>query len=137
MRHAIGSFVIPLVAVAGVLAGCSNSSHQSVEWYMEHQAERALKLQWCNDDMARATDVDCLNATKAKERAMLSGPGAVDSFKFDADAAKQAQGTAPASPAATDVKPAPKPQGQSAADTFKFKPDPKLFPNAATGDGGR
>ena len=101
-------FVIPLAAVASVLAGCSksstetvdaNTSHQTIDGYMAHDAERKAKLECCASDMARAADVDCLNAAKAKQRVMLSGP--------------------------------------STADTIRYKPDPKLFPNALTGNGGK
>ncbi len=107
-------------AMFGILAGCSNSSHQTVEWYVEHKAEREAKLKWCNDDMARATDVDCLNATKAKERVMLSGPSAADSFKFNPAAVPQS-GT-PATGTPTPAQ-APAKQQKSAADSFQFDPN--------------
>lgn len=138
MLHARIRFcAIALAAVSGALAGCSESA-KSVDWYLANAPERALKLAWCNEDMSRAMDADCLNASKAKERAMIAGPGAADTFQFNADPAKRAGSEAPApAAAAAEDKPAAKPQGKSSADTFQFKPDPKLFPNAAAGSGSR
>lgn len=84
-------FVIASVSLLGALSGCGES-HQTVEWYQEHKAERDEKLQWCNDDASRVTKVDCLNAKKAKQRAMMTGPSSVESFKFDANAVKNSGG---------------------------------------------
>ena len=117
-----------------LLAGCGDKSHQTVDWYKAHEAERTEKLAWCNNDAARATDVDCLNASKAKELAMLSGPGAADTFKFDKNQVPTNQASSAPS---TQQGQAPKHAGKSAADTFEFKPDPKLFPNAAASKGGK
>jgi hypothetical protein len=65
------------------MAGCSEKS-QTVQWYMDHKAERDTKLQWCRDDMGRAQSVDCMNAEKAVERVMLTTKkSASDTFVFD------------------------------------------------------
>ncbi|MBY0365130.1 MAG: EexN family lipoprotein [Burkholderiaceae bacterium] len=108
-------------SMLAILAGCSKSEH-SVEWYMEHKAEREEKVKWCNDDMSRATDVDCLNASKAKERAMLQGPSAADSFKFNPAAVPQGNG-AGSSPASAPAPAAPAKSQKSAADSFHFDPN--------------
>ena len=52
--------ILGLASLVGALGGCSNSEHQTVEWYMQHQAEREAKLKWCNDDASRALDPDCM-----------------------------------------------------------------------------
>lgn len=101
-----------LCFVFGFLAGCSKSEH-TVDWYMEHKDEREAKVKWCNQDMARVSDGDCLNATKAKERSMLQGPSAADSFKFNPAAVPQGNGTSTA----------PAKSQKSAADTFHFDPN--------------
>lgn len=108
-------------SMLGFLVGCSKSEH-SVEWYVEHKAEREAKLKWCNDDMSRATDVDCLNASKAKERAMLQGPSAAESFKFNPAAVPQGDGSASSAASTPAPTPAPAKSQKSAADSFKFDP---------------
>lgn len=135
MLHTLNRvLIVASIGTALVLTGCGDEPHQTVDWYKAHEAERAEKLAWCNNDAARATDVDCLNAAKAKELAMLAGPGAVDTFKFDKN---QVPGNRVASAPSTQHGQAPKQAGKSAADTFEFKPDPKLFPNAAPSKGGK
>ena len=57
-------FLIVCGLVAGLQA-CSNATHQSVEWYQQHDNERATKLKWCTDDTARRTAIDCQNAVQA------------------------------------------------------------------------
>lgn len=72
-----------------VLVGCSGSE-QTVDWYRQHETERAEKLAWCAQSADRGLTVDCMNAAKAKELALLNGKpagqgasaAAADSFKF-------------------------------------------------------
>lgn len=73
---------VGFASVLGLISGCSGSSHQTVEWYMEHKDERAAKLSWCNNDMARAVQADCLNAAKADESARIGGPSVLDNFEY-------------------------------------------------------
>jgi hypothetical protein len=64
------------------MTGCTEKP-ETIQWYMEHKAERDTKIQWCSDDTGRALSVDCMNAEKAVERVMLdSKVQTIDTFKF-------------------------------------------------------
>lgn len=112
--------IVAFASMFGFMTGCSKSE-QSVDWYMEHKDEREAKVKWCNEDMARAADVGCLNAMRAKERTMLQGPSAADSFKFNPAAVPQ--GSAEASSPASAPPAAPVQSQKSAADSFHFDPN--------------
>jgi outer membrane lipoprotein SlyB len=106
---------------ACLLAGCSGSKHESVQWYVDHRAEREAKLKWCGDDAARAIDVDCLNANKANEQALLHGGApTAGGFQFNPGAAGAAAGAGAASQASAGA--AAVHGGGTAADSFTFDP---------------
>lgn len=59
------------VGLAG-LAGCTRQTaleeEHTVSWYVEHADERTAKGKWCNEDVARASSPNCINAEQAGER---------------------------------------------------------------------
>ena len=68
------------LAVTSLMAGCSEKP-KTVEWYMEHKAEREARLKPCRADTGRAATPDCMNAEKAVERVMLdSKKSSIDTF---------------------------------------------------------
>ena len=81
-------FALATLLLTGFFGGCGES-HQTVEWYQEHKTERDEKLKWCREDVGHASDMDCMNARKAMQRTMISGPSAVETFHFNAGAAKK------------------------------------------------
>lgn len=78
--------IIFLGLLIGLVAGCSEKS-QTVDWYKEHKAEMEAKIKWCSNDMARASDPDCMNAFKARTLLTLDPKtsSALDNFKFKID----------------------------------------------------
>lgn len=56
-----------IAAVAGVLAGCSESEPvQTVDWYKEHKAERLAMLEKCRDNPGeKQLTPNCTNAKQA------------------------------------------------------------------------
>lgn len=115
------NYLISITLIISIMTGCSESE-QTVNWYLSHKIERDAKLKWCNDDTARAMNTDCLNAIKAKELSLISGQSAVNASQSNS-AIKQTNS------ASTPTEPPSKQSSKAAADTFHFKPDPKLFPN--------
>jgi hypothetical protein len=80
---------LTLLAIATTslfFTGCGQQEQpaQTVSWYKEHQAEREAKLEWCYEDVTRATtNADCLNAEQAEKMAMFDKPSTIDTFKYD------------------------------------------------------
>jgi hypothetical protein len=87
-------FVLVSLAATSLMAGCSEKP-KTVEWYMEHKAEREAKVKYCRDDMGRAASADCLNAEKAVQQLRVSGStkSAIDTFKYQPPVTNAAQGT--------------------------------------------
>lgn len=54
-----------LAVMIGTQSGCVKAEPKTVTWYKDHDAERDAKVKWCNDDMSRGSDADCLNAKQA------------------------------------------------------------------------
>lgn len=68
------------VAIAALfsvtLASCTGADPRSVEWFMEHEAERKVVLADCSRN-AIPDSVECLNAQKAEDSLALKRRGYV------------------------------------------------------------
>jgi len=66
--------VVMLAAVAALsLAGCKEKVH-TVEWFVEHKAEREAQLVKCHSNPGEmAKTPNCINATRAVNALILGG----------------------------------------------------------------
>lgn len=68
MRAAIVLFVL-------ALAGCESGPPHDVQYYIDNPAERIELLKRCENDVRRAIEPNCENASRAAIKAMFSGSG--------------------------------------------------------------
>lgn len=59
-----------LIALAALLVGCDSTAEQDfdVAYYVSHEKERTLKLNWCKENIERRTQTNCINAQNAKSK---------------------------------------------------------------------
>ena len=67
------SVVALLVAT---LASCADAQHRSIEWFMEHEADRKAVISSCASD-AIPSSAECMNARKAQDSLDLKRRGYV------------------------------------------------------------
>ena len=58
-----------------LLLGACGKQHQTVSWYIEHDAERAERIKECDNDAAQYVNQgsDCINAKNAVSKISIYG----------------------------------------------------------------